>query len=83
VVDDAKPLLGFLDAQFSAAKTQDLQAGYEIKFEQGLEMTGDAPERLAEKPSKYASGAAFVTVRLRCNGRLLRGEGSSLCPVAL
>jgi hypothetical protein len=59
--DDAKPLKEFLDAQFRAAKTQDLNASYELKFEQGLEMAGDAPEKLTEKLSKYASGAAYVT----------------------
>ena len=60
-VEDAKPVKEFLDAQFRAAKEQDLKTTYLLSFEQGLELAGDAAEKLTEKLVKFASGAAYVT----------------------
>jgi hypothetical protein len=60
-VEDAKPVKEFLDAQFRAASEQDLKTTYSMKFEQGLELAGEAAEKLTEKLVKFASGAAYVT----------------------
>ena len=60
-VEDAKPVKDFLDAQFRAANQQDLKTTYGLRFDQGLDLTGDAADKLAEKLVKFASGAAYVT----------------------
>ena len=60
-VDDAKPVKEFLDAQLRAAKDQRLEAQYELRFNEGLGMAGDAAEKLTEKLIRYASGAAYVS----------------------
>jgi hypothetical protein len=60
-VDDAKPVKEFLDAQFRAGKEQRLEASYELRFNEGLAMAGNAAETLTEKLVKYASGAAYVS----------------------
>ncbi len=61
LVEDAKPVKEFLDAQFRAASEQDLKTSYSMTFEQGLELAGEAAEKLTEKLVKFASGAAYVT----------------------
>ena len=61
LIDDAKPLKEFLDAQFRAANEQDLRTTFELTFEQGLDMAGDAAEKMTERLVKFASGAAYVT----------------------
>jgi hypothetical protein len=60
-VEDAKPVKEFLDAQFRAANQQDLKTTYGLRFEQGLDLAGDAADKLTEKLVKFASGAAYVT----------------------
>jgi hypothetical protein len=57
---DAQPVKEFLDAQFRAASTRDLQADYSLAFESGLSMKGDAPETLTDRLSKFASGSVQV-----------------------
>ncbi len=61
LVDDAKPVKEFLDAQFRAAKEQNLEAAFELRFDQGLDLAGDAADKLTEKLVRFASGAAYVT----------------------
>lgn len=61
LIDDAKPVKEFLDAQFRAAGDQDLTTTFELTFEQGLDMAGDAAEKMTDKLVKFASGAAYVT----------------------
>ena len=51
----------FLDAQFRAASQQNLDTTYGLRFEQGLDLAGDAADKLTEKLVKFASGAAYVT----------------------
>lgn len=57
---DAEPLKEFLDPQFRDAKEADLNVVYTLSFEGGLELGGDQPEKLAERLTKFATGAAFV-----------------------
>jgi hypothetical protein len=57
---DAGPLKEFLEPQFRAAKEKKLDATYLITFSEGLALGGDAPEKLAEKLARFATGAAFV-----------------------
>jgi hypothetical protein len=61
LIDDAKPVKEFLDAQFRAAGDQDLTTTFELTFEQGLDMASDVAEKMTEKLVKFASGAAYVT----------------------
>ncbi|MFP5237649.1 MAG: ATP-binding protein [Acidobacteriota bacterium] len=60
-VEDAKPVKEFLDPQIRASADHNVEAAYSLHFEQGLEMTGDAAEKLTEKLVRFASGAAYVT----------------------
>jgi hypothetical protein len=61
--EDAKPVKEFLDPQFRAAPEHNFEATYALQFEQGLEMAGDAAEKLTEKLVRFASGAAYVTAQ--------------------
>jgi hypothetical protein len=57
---DAGPLKEFLEPQFRAAKETGLTTTYLLTFPDGLSLEGDAPEKMAEKLSRFATGAAFV-----------------------
>lgn len=58
---EALPVKEFLDPQLRAAREKTLEAEFELRLENGLAMTGDAPERLAERLTRYAAGSAYVT----------------------
>ena len=58
---DAQPVKEFLEPQLRAAQTQDLEVGFALTFENGLPMQGDAAEKLADRLSRFASGAAYVS----------------------
>jgi hypothetical protein len=58
---DAQPVREFLEPQLRDAKSQNLQAGFELVFADGLAMQGDAAEKLTERLARYASGAAYVS----------------------
>ena len=60
-VTDAQPVREFLEPQLRDASTTDLKAGFELTFEDGLSMAGDAAEKLTERLSRFASGAAYVS----------------------
>ena len=60
-VPDAQPVREFLEPQLRDADSSDLQAGFELTFGEGLEMQGDAAEKLTERLAKFASGAAYVS----------------------
>ncbi len=57
---DVLPIKEFLEPQLRAAKEPHLQATHHLAFDVGLAMDGDAPEKLAEKLTRFATGAAFV-----------------------
>ncbi len=60
-VSDAAPVKEFLDAQLRSAASTTMEAGFEIVFDNGLPMTGDAAAKFTERLTKFASGAAYVT----------------------
>jgi hypothetical protein len=58
---DAAPLKDFLEPQLRAARVKNIEASFDLHFEGGLNMATDAPEKLAEKLTRYAAGSAYVT----------------------
>ena len=60
-VSDAQPVREFLEPQLRDAGSTDLKAGFELTFEDGLSMKDDAAEKLTERLSRFASGAAYVS----------------------
>ena len=60
-VSDAQPVREFLEPQLRDASSRNLEAGFELNFENGLSMAGDAAEKLTERLSRFASGAAYVS----------------------
>jgi hypothetical protein len=60
-LDDAEPLKEFLESQFRGAGETDLQVRYEFIFTGGLDLAGDAPEKLTDRLARFASGAAYVS----------------------
>jgi hypothetical protein len=60
---DALPVKDFLDPQLRAAKDKDRSVIFSIAFaEEGLPLTSDAPEKLAEHLTKFGTGAAYVAI---------------------
>jgi hypothetical protein len=57
---DAQPLKDFLEPQLRAAKEKTMQARFEIGFGEGLLLSGDAPEKLTEQLTRFATGSAYV-----------------------
>ena len=60
-VPDAQLLKEFLEPQLRDAVGADLQAKFELTFEDGLSMRDDAAEKFTERLVKFASGAAYVS----------------------
>ena len=58
---DAQPVREFLAPQLRAAGAQDVAAGFELAFADGLPLAGDAAEKFAERLSRFAR-AAHVAV---------------------
>ncbi|MGH7058675.1 MAG: hypothetical protein ACREFZ_12535, partial [Acetobacteraceae bacterium] len=59
--DDAKPVKDFIEPQLRAAADRHVAASFHLTFESGLSLNGDAPEKLAERLTRFASGAAYVS----------------------
>ncbi len=59
-VQDAQPVREFLEPQLRDAKEADFCAGFELTFEAGISMQGDAPEMLTERLSRFTSGEAHL-----------------------
>lgn len=60
-VSDAQPVKEFLEPQLRAASTQAIETAFQLKFEDGLSMRGDAPEKITERLARFSSGAAYVS----------------------
>lgn len=60
-IGDAQPVKDFLDPQLRAAKDRDLSLAFEVAFDEGLALSGDAAEKLTERLARFSSGAAYVT----------------------
>lgn len=65
---DAGPIKEFLDPQFRAAKEKDLTMLYRLDFLDGLPLDGDQPEKLRDKLTRYATGAAYVEAHAEVEG---------------
>ncbi len=59
--EDAKPVKDFLEPQLRAAKDKTIKVSFELEFQTGLPLVGDAAEKFAERLAKFASGAAYVS----------------------
>ena len=60
-VTDAQPVREFLEPQLRDASSKTLDTGFELTFTDGLSMQGDGAEKLTERLSRFASGAAYVS----------------------
>ena len=60
-VPDAQPVKEFLEPQLRDASSKDIEAGFRLTFAEGLSMQGGAAEKLTERLSRFASGAAYVS----------------------
>lgn len=59
-VDDAGPLREFLQPQLRDSAAHTLETHFELVFEGGLALGGNAPEKLSERLSRFATSAAYV-----------------------
>jgi hypothetical protein len=58
--EDAVALRDFLTAEFRAASEKECVTVFNLSYAQGLMLEGDAPEKLIEKLTQQAVGAAYV-----------------------
>ena len=60
---DAQPVKDFLDPQLRSAKDKTLTARFDIRFDDlGLTLAGDTAEKLAERLTRFGTGAAYVAI---------------------
>lgn len=57
---DAGPVKDFLDPQLRAAAEKKVEVRFVLSFEAGLELAGDAAEKLTAQLTRYSTGAAYV-----------------------
>ena len=57
-LEDSRPVKDFLKAQLRPARSNDVSLTVTLKFEQGLSLDGEAPEKLMERLTRYLSGAS-------------------------
>jgi hypothetical protein len=62
-IGDASAIKDFLAAQMRAARDKSLFATYTVEFSDGLDVTGDEPEKLTERLSRMGTGAAHVSAK--------------------
>ncbi len=60
VPQDAMPLRDFLDPQLKLAAEKDVKFVFTLGYSDGLSISGDAPTKLVEQLTRFATGAAFV-----------------------
>ena len=60
-VQDAQPVREFLEPQLRDAAERTLEGEFDLEFANGLSLQGDAAEKMTERLSRFASGAAYVT----------------------
>lgn len=60
-VADAQPLKEFLEPQLRAARERTLTGEFELRFEGGLALDGELPEKITERLTRLVSGTAYVT----------------------
>jgi hypothetical protein len=59
-VTDAQPLKEFLEPQLRAAAEKKLDVTFDFRFADGLALSGDMPEKISERLTRFATGAAYV-----------------------
>jgi hypothetical protein len=59
--DDAGPVKDFLEPQLRAAKEKDVEVAVTLAFNDGLDLSGQDPEKITERLGKFGGGAAYVT----------------------
>lgn len=57
---DAGPVKDFLDPQLRAAVERKVEVRFELTYDAGLPLTGDAADKLADQLTRYSTGAAYV-----------------------
>ncbi len=57
---DALPVKDFLDPQLRAAAEKDVKVVFTLTFKDGLPVSGEAPTKLTEQLTRFATGAAYV-----------------------
>ena len=57
---DAQPVREFLEPQLRDATSSNMEIRFDLNFENGLTMQGDAAEKLTERFCRFANGAAYV-----------------------
>ena len=60
-VSDAQPVREFLEPQLRDATSSNMEVRFDLTFENGLTMQGDAAEKLTERLCRFANGAAYVS----------------------
>jgi hypothetical protein len=60
IPQDALPLKDFLDPQLKLAAEKDVKIVFTLAFKDGLPTSGEAPTRLIEQLTRFATGAAYV-----------------------
>lgn len=60
-VQDAQPVREFLEPQLRDAEGNTLEGAFDLEFANGLSLQGDAAEKMTDRLSRFASGAAYVT----------------------
>ena len=60
-VQDAQPVREFIEPQLRDGEARNLEVRFELTFAEGLAMRGDAAEKLTERLTRFASGAAYVS----------------------
>lgn len=59
-VTEAQPLKEFLEPQLRAAAEKDLKVVFDFRFAEGLALGGEMPEKISERLTRFATGAAYV-----------------------
>ncbi|CAM3225439.1 ATP-binding protein [Sphingomonas zeae] len=61
-VADAKQTREFVEPQLRAAAEKHVETGIQLEFADGLALSGDEPEKIIERLTKFGTSAAFVEV---------------------
>lgn len=59
-VADVKQLRDFVEPQMRAAADKNLQAVIHLAFAEGLKLSGDEPQKIVERLTRFGTSAAFV-----------------------
>lgn len=59
-VSEVQTIKDFLQPQLRAASETDVEINLTLTYSNGLDLNGDEPEKMTEKLTKFATGAAFI-----------------------